>query len=66
MSLLMPCPFCGSRRHLVLLDDPQAGDWQVSCGACAVTMVATDGLQAVLDRWNRRAAPAPAGPEDRP
>jgi Lar family restriction alleviation protein len=54
---LRPCPLCGERRALLVLDDPQAEDWRVECAACRLTLRA-DSLADLLTRWNRRAPEA--------
>ena len=55
---LEPCPFCGDpARHL----PGKSGYWleRVICDTCHFHLLET-GIHTAVERWNRRAQPAPA------
>ena len=58
MTVLKPCPFCGSSRRLVI--NCEDGDyyvdfWYVYCKSCGAYMESTKSEIDVIEKWNRRA-----------
>lgn len=57
---LEPCPFCGERERVELLQF-DAREW-VHCCACDAEGLVCDGLAEAIAAWNRRAARAEVRP----
>ncbi|MFY4709902.1 Lar family restriction alleviation protein [Burkholderia glumae] len=68
LSELLPCPFCGGAVVLEQTIDKRHW-WGVKCrntlnlgGTCAIEQIPSASPEAAVERWNRRASPAPAIP----
>lgn len=70
---LLPCPFCGGSVKLERTNDQYSEVygrrpfWGVVCrntmnlgGTCAIQQIPSASEEAAIERWNRRAAPAPS------
>lgn len=53
---LKPCPFCGGKRAVTVVDDEAEERFGVKCFDCGGMIDAEkDTLQEAIEAWNRRA-----------
>jgi Lar family restriction alleviation protein len=55
---LLPCPFCGNKDAIMLMNDSRRGTWWVLCDNCGARGNETDRESRAVEGWNSRTAAA--------
>lgn len=51
---LKPCPFCGGKANINMLDQVRNRDWYAGCKACGAWIESFPTAEKAAAAWNRR------------